>query len=369
MSKENDNAFDFSGLDGIIFGDETPTTVKTVKDDNLTAEEQAKADEAARLKAEEDAAAEAEKLRLEEEKNKSKEPVLDNPFQLITNLVQEEAGLFKNVDLTKVQKPEDLIGAIQDEIKEGVEDYKNSLPDVIKQLADAYEDGVPLSEMLQLKDEQIILANIDEESLTGDEADVELQKSLYRTYLKVTTKYSDAKIEKMIDTSEGLDELGNEAVEALKELKILNAQEEERIKAEAKAQKIKDAEIQKETLKKVEDLTKTEIFTGIKLTEKEQKELYSQMTKPAGVTKEGQAYSKVAEVRSKDPLKFETMLNFLVMKGVFDGDLSSLTKKSTTSAIKKIEEAAEKTIQGWKSGHGNQNQSNDNVSKSILDAI
>jgi len=269
----------------------------------------------------------------------------------IINLVKEEAGLFSSLEADKITDATQLVEAIRSEIVEGVEDYKNSLPDAVRSLIQNYEDGVPLRDLIELQSNETELDSITEDDLE----DKDLQKRVYAQYLRSTTKFTDAKIEKEINKLDDLDELGEEAKNALEELKELTKADREAYIAESKAAREaeeKSRQEQIQNLKKDIDSTQ-EIIPGVKLNQKEQSELFKLMTTPIGFTRDGSPVSKVQEVRAKDPVNFEKTLNYLVMKGVFEKNydlFKAVEAKGKTKAISEFEKTARRAVEARQNG-------------------
>lgn len=266
-----------------------------------------------------------------------------NIYKPLASLLKEE-GILPTLDLEKFEgKPEELIAGIQAEIKDGVEGYKESIPEKIKKLIEDYEDGVPLDELIGIQSEQMRFDAIDENEIKEDK---ELQKNLVAYHLTQTTKWSEAKIKKEVDRLADVDELESEAFDAHKELKKLAVEAEKELRAQAKiaeAKKIKEA---KETSEKIEKTVGalTEIIPGIKITEKEKQALLKSITKPVAYSADGKQISKAMQEKEKDPIKFELMLNYFIDKGFFDGKFDIVLTKAKSESLKQLEEQARTTL-------------------------
>lgn len=218
---------------------------------------------------------------------------------------------------------------------EMVDDYKSQLPDMLKYLADNWEEGVPLTELLNIKSNQIRYSNVTEEKL---EESVDTQKAVFAEYLRKTTKYSDSKIEKEITRLIDLDELKDETKEALVELKKFEAEAEETIKKETKKQReIRQAE-QAETIKKYTKLTKEtkEVIPGIKIDDKLQEDILNKVINPIGVDGFGNPVSYVQSIRNEDPFAFDIKLNYIMTLTKGLTDFSKITTAVTTKATKDL---------------------------------
>lgn len=239
--------------------------------------------------------------------------------------------LFKDFDGTI----DGLVTAVDREIGYGIESYKESLPDVLKELIDNYEEGVPLDQLISTKSREISFNNITEDKL---EEDVNLQKEIVRQYLE-STGLKENKIKKLIETYEDTDDLFSEAKDALGEIKDILKKEQEYIRKEQEQERKLAEQRTKELLNTVETtISKTEeIVPGIKLNEKVRKEIYSSMTQPTGRDADGNPINKVMEIRAKDPIKFEMTLHYLASLGIFEGKWDKVISTAKTSSVKELE--------------------------------
>ena len=103
----------------------------------------------------------------------------------------KEEGILPNFDIEKFDGSIDgLREGMFTEINQGVDSYKNSLPDVVKHLINNYEAGVPLEKLLQIDSERAKYTSYSEDDLRNEDT----QKELVRDYLTKTTKYSPERI-------------------------------------------------------------------------------------------------------------------------------------------------------------------------------
>lgn len=239
--------------------------------------------------------------------------------------------LFKDFDGTI----DGLVSAVDKEIGYGIEFYKESLPDVLRELIDNYEEGVPLEQLISSKSREISFNNISDDKL---EEDVNLQKEIVKQYLE-STGLKDNKIKKLIETYEDTDDLFAEAKDALGEIKELLKKEQAYIKIEQEKERKAAEQRTQQLLNTVETtISKTEeIVPGLKLNDKIRKELYSSMTQPTGRDVEGNPVNKVMEIRAKDPIKFEMTLHYLASLGIFEGKWDKVISTAKTSSVKELE--------------------------------
>jgi hypothetical protein len=323
--------------------DLTPIVTEVIKKDG---EEETEEEKQIAIEAEN-----AKKLAEENTSTKDDEVIEPTIYSGIVNLVKEEAGLFSSFEADKITDANQLVEAIKGEITEGIEDYKNSLPEELKHIVENYEAGVSLRDLIELQSNEVELDSITSEDLE----DKDLQKRVYTQYLKSTTRFSDSKIEKEINKLDDLDELGDESKNALEELKELSKVQKEEVIAKAKEDKLAYDKSQKEQLENLKkDVTSTkEIIPGVILHEKDQVTLFKQMTQPVAFDRQGNPISRVQEIRAKDPIAFEKTLNYLVMKGVFENDYSlfkSVEAKGKTKAVTELEKLAAKTVNNKERG-------------------
>ncbi len=253
--------------------------------------------------------------------------------------------------------------AAENEIKE----WKNSLPQEITSIIENYEEGVPFDELLSITSNQIRLDSINDEVLSEN---LELQKNLVRNFY-LNKGFNESKIEKMISKSLELDELEEEATEALSELKELEAQRLEELRERTKQEQEEQRLAYEQTINDLNTTIKEtkEIIPGIKLDDKAKKELFNMITKPAS-QKDGVNYSQVMLLREKDPIGFEVKLNYYAKLGLFDENpkFDLITKKSETKALNKLEKQLEEDLKSRiNKSSANSRESDEN--SDVLDAL
>lgn len=225
---------------------------------------------------------------------------------------------------------------------EMVEDYKSQLPAEIKFLADNWEEGVPLNELINIKSNQLRYSKVTDEKL---EESVDTQKAVYAEYLRKTTKYSESKIEKELQRLIDLDEIKDESKEALVELKKFEAEAEDILKRETKKQR--EARLA-ENAKQIKTYEKTikdtkEIIPGLKLDEKTQEDIFNKIVNPIGINGFGEPVSYISDLRSEDPYKFDMAVTYLatITKGFTDW--SKIVSAGETKAVRSLEKVLNTT--------------------------
>lgn len=237
---------------------------------------------------------------------------------------------------------EKMVEVFGKEVEKGVNGWIDNLPDEVKTIVEAAAEGLngqSLLSFIESKDNELQLEGIEDSKI---ESDLELAKSIVRNHLKTTTKYSTEKIEKRITQLEDLEELIDEAKEAKTQLVEIAKERQEEIKKQNKLEQ--EAEVKRNAeivnkVKQVVDNTK-EIIPGIKLTEKDQKELHKMITTPVEL-RGNNPISAAESLREKDPIKFEMMLNYFIKEGFFEGKFDNILKKAETKVVSKIEKDIE----------------------------
>lgn len=228
------------------------------------------------------------------------------------------------------------------------DEYTNNIP-ILKELAERWEEGVPLDQLINIKSNQIRYSNISQEKLEESEA---LQENLLRDYYSKTTKYSEDKIEREIKRLKDLDELKSEAVSALPELNQLEKDQENEIIETTRLQQKQIEDRHAESIKKYETAINsiTEIFPGEKLTDREKKELFKSITTPVALDGNNRPLSQMAVERAKDPVNFDIKLNHFLKMTNYLTDFSKIMTLATTKASQKIEDSLESTTKKTKPG-------------------
>ncbi len=295
----------------------------------------------------------------EDSSNESKDSTI---YKTLSELLKEE-GIVDEVFDNKESLFNYFKSAAENEIKE----WKNSLPQEITSIIENYEEGVPFDELLSITSNQIRLDSINDEVLSEN---LELQKNLVRNFY-LNKGFNESKIEKMISKSLELDELEEEATEALSELKELEAQRLEELRERTKQEQEEQRLAYEQTINDLNTTIKEtkEIIPGIKLDDKAKKELFNMITKPAS-QKDGVNYSQVMLLREKDPIGFEVKLNYYAKLGLFDENpkFDLITKKSETKALNKLEKQLEEDLKSRiNKSSANSRESDEN--SDVLDAL
>lgn len=280
----------------------------------------------------------------------------------------KEEGVLASLDLETFDgTPEGLIKAMQAEMGEGIEEYKNTRHPLLKRLMEADEAGIPIEQLLDIKAEEVKYNSIEEEKLADN---VGLQKELYKAYLKEFTKFSDAKIAKEVEKA--VEDLTLEETvkdEALPKLKERQAEKEQELTRITKAQQ---ENARKENEKLLNDykvlVDKTEeVFPGIKVSKAEKAEIFKMSTTPIANDGYGNPVLYAEAVYKKDPLKYNLVLNYLLHKTKGFEDLSTIMTVAKSTAAKELEKNILKS--GIKKPVAQDNVSQDEDNKDALDVF
>jgi hypothetical protein len=326
---------------GFIPQSPIPTKEEQKKEDKkLEDEEEASLIDLEENKEEDEEEKEDEEIE-KETPSSGKEKPSSSPLTPYAKLLIDE-GVLPNLDLKTFDGTADgLKQAMVNEIIGAVEYYKESLPERVKNLINNYEDGVPLEKLLEIDKEEIEIGSLSEDKVKEDP---NLQKEVIKNYLKKTTKFSEKKIENMIQYYEDSGELETEALTATKDLNEIVVKDKEKVAKEAKeaaanAQRQAQQELA-ELNKKVQGLD--EIVPGMKLNTKIKGEVLKSMTTPAGKDRNGNPVNRIVAARMENPMEFEIKLHYLfeITKGFTD--FSKLVEKGKKDSMREFEESIEK---------------------------
>lgn len=242
-------------------------------------------------------------------------------------------GLIAEESLENITSEESLIEAFEEQINKGIDGYINDLPEELKSIIENYEEGVPLDTLVKLKSEKIKYSSIAEDKVKEDK---DLQKTLIEDYLK-STGLKEAKIKKIIEGYEDSDELLEESIDALKELKDISSKKEKDEAEKTRKQNLANKQAYEKQIKELDESIKNkkEIIPGVKLTDKARKELFDSITKPVRDSK-GNYTNKITEIRSKNPMEFDMIVHHMANLGVFEGKWDSVINGAGKTKSKEL---------------------------------
>lgn len=258
--------------------------------------------------------------------------------------VYSEKGLLTIPEGLEVKTDEDFDKVIEHTIKEGVEQYKSSLGEDFAKVADFVKNGGDIKEYARVLAENVPSYEID---LSSEEN----QKFLYAEYLKETTKFSDAKINKLVESAEEDLELEDNAAEAQEYFKT----KEESLKdemLEKQAERFEKAEQDKqEFVNKTKELinSATDIYDFPLGDKNKRQELSDYILKPSVpyVTPDNrkvlitQMQADKIELQKDKEKQYKTFIfEALQLKNKFN--FEPVKKKGVTEHTKKAKELASK---------------------------
>jgi hypothetical protein len=269
----------------------------------------------------------------------------DNSPNLYSSLasVLHEQGLLPSLNLQ--DKSIDNIDGITEAFKNEIEaNVKNRLVETLGE--DGYEavsNGVPLSELAKVKENQNALESITEEALQGDE---ELAKRvIYQDYLNQGIDENRAKklLKRVIDSGE--DALLEDATESLQSLKAFEQKQIEVKKENFKKQQELQAKQQEELDKEIKNkiYNSNELIKGAKLNKAIKERVYNSMTEIVGKNENGVLENRLMRDRRENPIEFDTKLYYLYELTNGFKSFEKLSNDTRTSAISDLERSIRQT--------------------------
>lgn len=258
----------------------------------------------------------------------------------IAKAFYEEGGLsdFDEEEFNKIATEESpakaLMTMIQKEVEANVEEYKKNLDPTKKAEIEAKEMGIDPQEYTQLQADIQILENVSDEQLDSPEA----RETILRYYYQATTKFSEERINKEIKRLEDLEEAKDEVKSILPDL--IENRKEAFSGLKVKADEYKKSLVEKEN-KRINDYktaiaATTEIIPGNKINKTTQAKIEDMILKPVKESN-GQKLNAIWAKREADPIKFDTIMAYLMIEGVFDGKWGGITAKPKTKAFEELE--------------------------------
>jgi len=305
--------------------------------------------------------------RQEENKNPESDKDDISPYSPYAVALKDE-GILPNLDieafnkLPKEEQVQALVDAYKEQIDGGVQSFIDSQPKVIHDILNGLKQSgehVPLMNLIQTQSEIMELEGVTSEELEEDEA---LQEQLISLHLSESTNFSKEKIQKEITRLKASGELYEESVDAHKELLVTRTAEKAKQIAKAKEDKKVADETRKtyfETVDKTIDEV-VELFPGTKVTPSQKKELKDFMTKPIAYTEDGRPVTKAMEVRSKNPMRFDMLLNHFIQLGFFGDkvDTSRVEQNAKSKSVKQLAEILENSTKFTEKGSGRTEDTN-----------
>jgi len=281
-----------------------------------------------------------EKISVEDTKASPSSEGDSSPIAPFASLLHEK-GFLPNLDWDKFNgsdnKIEALAEAMRTEIEAANYNFINSFPPDLIETAKAVANGVPFKDLKDSTIKQLDYGKIQEKELSEN---TELQKRLIAEHLH-SKGFKSKKITKLLETYEDTGSLGDEATEALDDLKDLYAKQQEYVKEQHSRQQVELEERNKATMhhiqKSIEDVD--EIIPGVKLNKPTREKLFQNMTQIVGEDENGTPQNFVMSMRAQNPIGFDLAVTYLadVTKGFTDW--GKIKKAGKTNAVKDFEKA------------------------------
>lgn len=310
----------------------------------------------------------------EEEKELNNPPAPDDknsstePFALVFAKHLKERGILSTdideEELKEIIEKEGEDGALESvftaEIKNAKESLSQDLDDYTKEYTQLREMGYSQEDASNIIGSIEEVDNLKEDQLEAEDAE-DLRRQVMTQQYKVTTRFTDEKIKKLVQRSFDMGDDIEDSKEALKSLKDVSREQLEDIKNQTAQQE----EQAKDNYKKyVESLNKTisdtkEIIPDVPINKQTKDRIKDMITKPTEKDENGNVLNALWAKRHEDPIKFDTTLAYLIHTGAFDGKWDKITKVATTKATSKLKDYIDN--QEGKSGfHGSGRTPNPN---------
>lgn len=259
----------------------------------------------------------------------------EGEFLPLYKVLQDE-GIIEVTEDMKGEDFSELTTALNQRVSSQVNSYKESLPDEIKSLINNYEEGVPLKDLIETKSRQIEYNTISEDKLKENET---LQEKLVFTELTQLSNYTEDEAKEFIEDLKDTGKLERTSLRSKGRLDKFEKQQEEQIKLNAKEAQAKFQREQQETLKTIAtDIDSTaEIIPGIKISKADKEKMYKSLTEVVDtIGPNNQPVSKIMQVRSKDPVKFDKTIAYLVEMTNGFTDWSKVAQNAQSANMKQL---------------------------------
>lgn len=251
-----------------------------------------------------------------------------------------DEGILPNLNLEEYDGTVDgLIEATRNQVYNGIEEYKQSLPEEAQKILQGVEAGIPFEQLIELDKQQLQYKNIDEETLSSDE---NLQKQVVKDYYKQTSRFSDEHIDKMIERLSDLGELEEESKISVQELTKLQEEQQQQAIQQAEQERQRIIEEQQ---KQLDDFRKTleqteEVIPGVKVSKAIKEKIERNITTPVAYDQNGNPVNKIGKYRNENPIDFEIKLNYLFEATKGFTDFGVFSKKGKSDALKELEDVS-----------------------------
>jgi hypothetical protein len=224
-----------------------------------------------------------------------------------------------------------LVNKFNAKVEKVFQSYKDSLPETLKELLEAHEQGISIEDLLQSESRIAEYSSIDDNKLAED---TDLQKNIVKAFLR-SQDFEEDEITEKLEKYEDALMLEGEAKSALKKLIKLEQREKEAYIKEAQhAEKTATEQYNQ----RIQSFTKSvmdkdEIIAGIPVTKEQKEEIVKLTTKPVAVAKNGMPITALKKMEMEDP-DFLTKLAYVA--GVLNWDLSVIERKAKTNVARTV---------------------------------
>lgn len=321
-----------------------------------------------------------EQLQEEEIKNplSPKDINKDKLFSVVLGSDLKERGIISQFDeetISKIAQEQDDATAIGELFKAQTkaisDELKASYDQGYQEYLDLINGGVSKEDALeirQLEDFNSAIKNID---LKADNQDsIQARKDLLTLNYRITTKWSDDKIQKYVDKlyDEGSDL--DEIEEAIKNVDGYVASEKQLALEQAKQYEDNIKKSQEKYLSDINTaIEKTdEFFQGSKVSKETKQQMHKLMTTMVKLDN-GQVVSQVWANRMKDPIKWDAAVAYLDAIGFFEGKAGNkFIKEAETKSTSSLQNYLNDTKgRGYNSSFGKSFNDSNSKSGNLLD--
>lgn len=208
--------------------------------------------------------------------------------------------------------------------------YVDSLPPDMKWMLENYRDGVSWEKILEAKQDDAKYGNLSEEDLLDDEAAMKDMIIDYQIQNGIDEDVAQA-------TADGLADLSIMAKKVYPKMKALKDNKISAAKVQAEKQSAEEtkriATIKTTYSEYIDKMD--EVIPGITIPKAIREQVKEYTLKPTKIVDGRQVYY-ADELRAKDPVKFDTAINYILTLTNGLTDYSSIINKATTKATKSI---------------------------------
>lgn len=255
----------------------------------------------------------------------SDEKSSDAPFTVIFAKDLVKQGLLSsfneeefNKSIKEIGEADTLRNLIRDEIEANIEAAKSDLDLGYKEFLALTGKGVPAESAGSLIELKTRFESIKLEDLTNED-NVELRRKVMTDYFKLTTSMSDAKIDKLVQSSIDLGDDIDDSKEYLASLKTAIKEQIAEEEAEAANQLALKEDEKKRVLNSLKETINTmdDVIPGVSINKQIKTKMYDHLTKEVTDSK-GRITNSLWAKRAEDPIYFDSKLAYLLETGFFE---------------------------------------------------